>query len=69
MLEPSTVAEPAVRCGRWLTRAAIGIADVSETAGAWWAEISRVAHEAFQKYQGLAPLERLGFAVSELEAF
>ena len=67
-LESATVAEPATRCGSWLVRIGVCVADVSDSSGVWWKDvIVPAAMSAYQEYTAATAIVRLGVKVKVLE--
>ena len=59
-LAPATAEEdPAIRCGDWLTKVSLNMADMSDTAGHWRRGVKERAETAYKIYLGSSPMARL----------
>jgi hypothetical protein len=64
---PSQEPDPGVRCGVWLVKVSIFVADLSDTGTKWWRDVSDVAKVTYDRYLEATPMERLIIKVENVE--
>ena len=56
--------DPAIRCGDWITKISLSIADISDSAGGWWKDVRTRAERAYARYLVSDPMARLDVKVT-----
>ena len=59
-LGPTSEHHPALRCSDWIHKIQPLLHDLSPKAYIWWGKVMEEAREAYRKWLGATPLERLG---------
>ena len=62
--EPTSTAESALKFQDWVEVTGAAMADVSEQSATWWASVTKVVEDAYNRWLAATPLERLNITVT-----